>query len=315
MTDRVSMMFEETNTVAVYFTKFSRYANDITKTVCFFEGDDQKYFGIRLDLSKLKTNWSGIYCGGKKNVLDLHKVITNHESYKHSLVAFFIDRDFDNPIPVEMLNLIYETPCYSIENLYCTDHCLSRVLDSEFKMRNNPDKPALFDDACKHFQYLLSQFQEKIRPLNIWIKAHRTKEKNEGCKKLKLNSVALDKFVKVGSNDVISVYTQANIQEYFPGSYSLSNEELMIADDSLPAEDTHLHYRGKYQLEFVRKFLDNLKKDVKDNTSPFYNPGHAVKLSLSKDNIISELSQYASNPDCLSEFIGKLAQRSALVAS
>ncbi|MDB5822405.1 MAG: hypothetical protein JWR21_1109 [Herminiimonas sp.] len=315
MTDRVAKMAQERESISVYFMKFMAFAKDLTRTVCFFEGEDQKYFVSRLDGSTLKLKWTGIDCNGKKNVLKVHSVITAHETYKSSLAAFFIDRDFDDPITMEMRNFVYETPCYSIENFYCTEHCLSRVLDIEFKLGNDPIRPELLKQALENFQKLRESFQAAIRPLNVWIKAHRTKELKEGRKALNLQNVSLDKFVAVSKDTVISICAPIDIQSFFPGSYNLSAEELQSAERSLPMEDSHSHFRGKYQLEFVRKFLDNLRTECKDKSSHFYNPGNAVKLSLSKGNFISELSQYALTPDCLSDFLDKLTVRSAKIAS
>jgi hypothetical protein len=307
MTDRVSKMVKERDTISVYFLKFTALTSDITKTVCFFEGEDQKYFSVRLDLSKLNTKWAGIDCKGKINVLKIYRVITGHPIYKKSLVAFFIDRDFDVPVSSNMRNLVYETPCYSIENLYCTEHCLKRVLEIEFKLGNDPKRSELLKQVLENFKALLQQFQTSIRPLNVWIKAHRTKEMKEGYRSLNLNNVALDSFVKVEKDAVKSTYTPTDIQGFFPDCYILSDEELQNADRSLPTEDSHLHFRGKYQLEFVRKYLENLRKECKDDTSPFFNPGNTVRLTLAKGNFISELSQYALTPNCLSDFLDQLA--------
>jgi hypothetical protein len=307
--DRVSNMTKELDAMSVYFMKFMRYANDIARTVCFFEGEDQKYFVARLDGSKIKSNWCGIDCGGKKNVLNLYIIIANHDVYKSSRVAFFVDRDFDEPITLEMRDLVYETPSYSIENFYCTDHCLSRVLNIEYKLDKDPNRPELITHALENFQAMRRQFQIAIRPLNVWIKAHQTKEKMEGLKALNLPNVSLEKFIEVRADSIISTYTLDDMQSFFPDCYTLSEDELKLAEESLPIEESHLNFRGKYQLEFVRKYLDNLKKACIDKTSHFYNPGNTVKLSISKINIISELSQYASTPDCLSEFLAKLVPR------
>lgn len=308
MSDRVLKMVRERSSVSVHFLRFISLAKDGTKTVCFFEGEDQKYFVIRLNLSKLKSNWFGIDCEGKKNVLDLYSVVTTHETYKNSLVAFYIDRDFDEPISKHMRNLVYETPCYSVENLYCTEHCISQILDIEFKLSKNTSKPELAQEVLEHYRALLKQFHISVRPLNVWIKGHRTKEKIEGLKRLKLNNQALDQFVKVELNTVTSILPAEDFPSKFPDAHILSKEELQSADTSLPKDDQQLHFRGKYHLEFVRKYLENLKKACNDSKSPFHNPGCSVKLTLTKANLISELSQYATTPDCLNDFLNKLKQ-------
>lgn len=310
MTDRVAEMERARDEPSVHFMTFTRFAKDAAKTVCFFEGEDQKYFGVRIDLI-LKSSWVGIDCGGKKNVLKLYTLLSQHNDYKKSSMAFFVDRDFDDPISQEMRDLVYETPCYSIENLYCTEYCLSRVLASEFKLGNNPEKPELMNIALEHFKRFLGEFELTIRPLNIWLKAHRAIENKIGIRSLNLHNVGLDKFVKINKDGIRTNYIPEKIHEMFPDCYTLSDVELDLADKSLANTDQHLSFRGKYQIEFVRKYLSVLKSECEDKTSRLYNRGNTVKLSLSKGNFISELSQYAQTPDCLIRFLERRVQLQA----
>jgi len=75
------------------------------------------------------------------------------------------------------------------------------------------------------------------------------------------------------------------------------------ADNSFKTKDLSLYFRGKQQLDFFRLFLMKLKEDkVSDNPTFFASKGR-VMISLSKDNCISELSQYAETPDCLLSFL------------
>ena len=305
---RVLMMKQASERAMVSFLKFMQLiAKNRADTICFFEGEDQKYYVARINLLASALNWHGIDCAGKANVLDLHKLITEHKIYKNSLVAFFVDKDFDAPLPQEIRNKIYETPCYSIENFYCTDTCLSKVLSIEFKLENNPDKPNLHAQVIEHFKRLREQFHTHMRLPNIWIKAHRKKELLEGAKSLNLNNVSLDKFVQITQNQVTGLVTSTDdVSRYFPDGYQLSENEVENENKIFPVSDPHLHFRGKYQLEFVRQYLTNLRQECNDTSSKFYNPKNAVKLSFSKRNFISELSQYADTPQCLNEFLGQL---------
>lgn len=313
MSDRVSTMARERNNASVIFLRFMRLVSkDRSATACFFEGEDQKYYSIRLDMMPNEFRWFGIDCAGKKNVIALHTLISGHEIYKQSLIAFFVDSDFDEPISQEQKGYIYETQCYSIENFYCTDQCLSRILTIEYKLDQNPDQPDLLEKVLDHFKALRRQFHEHIRPLNVWIKAHRRKEKLEGWMPLNLNNVSLDKFVKIERDAIVPILSPSDIPTLFPGCYQLSADELRTADEQLPDDECHSHFRGKYELDFVHRYLSILRCDCGDRTSRFYNPGRSVKLTLSKGNLISELSNYAETPACLKSFLNELVRRSLL---
>jgi hypothetical protein len=308
MVDRVEEMVREREAPSVRFLKFiTLAAQNPRKIICFFEGEDRKYFGIRIDLSKIGSEWAGMDCGGKKNVLALHAQITAHTDYKHSPIAFFVDKDFDPPLPTTIRPLVYETPCYSIENLYCTPTCLARVLDIEFKLGNHATKHDLLEKAVMYFQETLQQFLVAIRPLNIWIKAHRIKEAKEGQKPLNAGNVGLDKLVKFENGVVKACYDAKSIHSFYPEGYTLSDDELKEAEALLPVPNSHLAFRGKYQLEFVRKFLEKFREECASPSSFFYNPKNVVKLSLSKGNFISELSQHADTPQCLRDFLEAIA--------
>jgi hypothetical protein len=311
MSDRVAMMKQERSSVSVHFQTFIRKASDRSLTICLLEGEDAKYLGIRLDITSTPFPWHAIDCSGKKNVLALYKIITNHQIYKNSLIAGFVDLDFDEPLENEFkADKIYETPCYSIENLYCTNECLSKVFSAEFKFNNNIENINLIDQVLDNFRMMQNKFHQVMRPVNVWVKAHRKKECSEGFKSLNLHNVNLDKIVKIENGGVVvSKVSTESIPSLFSDCYQLSQNELEASELELPTTDCHMHFRGKYELEFVRQYLSSIKVECDKPTSEFYNPKCAVKLSLSKGNFISELSQYASTPDCLKAFIKGLSDR------
>ena len=82
---------------------------------CFFEGKDNPYYVPRI--KRFTDNYFPIKCGGRENVLEVYRLITNRVEYNHYKKAFFIDRDFNPTLPIQNPP-IFETPCYAIENLY-----------------------------------------------------------------------------------------------------------------------------------------------------------------------------------------------------
>jgi hypothetical protein len=62
---------------------------------CFFEGEDSKYFGIRIkNIARPKKD---IYlsCGGKEGVLGIYRMLSARKEYENIAAAYFIDKDFD----------------------------------------------------------------------------------------------------------------------------------------------------------------------------------------------------------------------------
>src|SRR5690349_8257452 len=102
---------------------------------CFFEGDDAKYFGTRIEMLNPSVRWTPLICMGKKGVLKIYDLIHENEKYRRAKVAFFVDRDFDSSHP-DTLDC-YVTPCYSIENLYVTETAFRRLLRQEFGLNEH----------------------------------------------------------------------------------------------------------------------------------------------------------------------------------
>ena len=310
MSDRVADMTEAGNGNSVLFINFIRLASNKNLTICFFEGEDQKYYLVRLNLIGEDLKWAGIDCGGKKKVLEICNLVSQHPNYKDHPVVGFVDKDFDIPLSkLTKANLIYETPCYSIENLYCTDDCILEVLNVEFKFNKNPNIPNLLNLAFQQFKNARDEFHKAIEHLNFWVKAHRKVEKIDASKKLNLHNVSINKIVQIQVGAVKKVVFDTEIPSLFPECASLSYAFIAESSIDFPNFDRELHFRGKYELEFVRQYLILLKNQSCDIASPLHNPQNAVRLQFSKNNFISELSQYASTPDCLKLFIKKMKGR------
>lgn len=315
MVDRVASMMQDQSCASTYFLKFMfAAAGNPAALICCFEGEDQKYYSVRLDVL-VGSLWKGISCDGKKNVLNLYKIISEHDVYKLAQVAYFVDRDFDEPLPRSVRTVIYETPCYSIENFYCTEECLTKIFTMEFHLGEDIKRLDLINSVWAHFRKLRDQFHVYMRPVNLWIMAHRIKERSAGEGEriggLNLANVNIGSIVNICWDRVTLNVPLDQIHTIFPMCPHMSEEELQDADKLLPLDDLHLLFRGKYELEFVRQYLAMLKTKCRDHGSEFYIFGHSVKLPCTKNNTMSELAQYATTPKCLVEFISRLARETA----
>lgn len=297
------------NSTSVQFMTFMKVVSknrDIL--VCFFEGEDEKYFSVRINSLRPDLNWTGINCAGKSNVISLKQKITTHIQYKNSFVAFFIDNDFDDE-NVDAHPSLYITPCYSIENIYVNIDCYKNIISAEFGMSEFCCQSNDFDIAVSMFENRLFEFCELVLPFNIWIKAHRNMEKNQtdNIGKLNLNNIKIEDLVNISLTEITSIYDKENINALFPNSKTVALEDYDISKSYFRTNNAVTSFRGKQQLEFLRVFLTKLREERSKKESVIFSKRTSIKLQLTKANILSELSQYAITPNCLRTFLNKLS--------
>lgn len=303
---RIARLRESRTTYSVAFLKFTRiYARNKDCLICVFEGEDSKYYGIRINGTLGNDNWEIIICGGKTQVIRLYTVISQNTLYKSASIAYFVDRDFDPPLPPLLRKNIYETPCYSIENLYTTKACFMRVLKNEFKMDPFDSKDQSYEKCVSHFVKTQQKFHKATTFLNVWIMLQRKKTRNKGIHQINLNNVSLGKLVSINLDRIERKYTITTLNKIFPNAIRLSNKVVNEKVAELGGQNLGEIFRGKYEIEFFRIFLLGLIADRRSMKPKYITCGGKTKLSLSRVNIISELSQYAETPDCLKDYLKK----------
>lgn len=277
------------------------------KIAIFFEGEDEKYYGIRINNIRPDIKWSGVNCGGKSKVIEVRNIIKENPDYVDSSCMFFIDADFDDNKDLIDCNDIYITPCYSVENLYTSKEAFIRILNAEFNLHDSLKDNSCFHNAIGIFDVTKAAYLDSIAEFNFLIRQIRIMECNgELSTRLNINNIKFDDLIKVDFGSSDKIYNEALPNSIFP---ELPSDLVVKTDDSkkyfskLPGE---LWFRGKQNLEFFRVFLQLLKTDRcrKENHLVFKEKGN-VRLQLSKLNCISELSQYADTPKCLHEFLSK----------
>lgn len=253
------------------------------------------------------TSWHPIRCGGKKAVLKVKDIISSNEKYRNFYTAYFIDRDFDESIVKDHDSFIYETPCYSIENLYCDEKTIKKIISAEFGTSDHAGTDEFFNKIFTIIIDTQNKFHEIIRPFNAYIKAHRLREKNGNIKSncLNLSNIKINDIIKIELNNIDKVIDPADYYKLFSSGYTLTQTEINNADTFLN-ENAHYDFRGKFELEFIRIVLIKLRDEISSKESDLYRPGYSIKLTLSKSNCISELSQYATTPQCLIDFLQHL---------
>ncbi|AFZ56606.1 DUF4435 domain-containing protein [Anabaena cylindrica FACHB-243] len=293
----VATLREFRNRPAVAFTEFSRqYKQDESALYCFFEGeDDKKYYGIRIRNIARPIKYSYFSCDGKKGVLDIHRIITNRKSYSQVRAAYFIDRDFDVSIKNTEITGIYETPCYSIENLYTAINSFCEILRTEFKLA---ELDIDFNNCKNLYINLQKEFHDAVELLNIWIACQREKRAD-----LKLSGFDISKLVQIDLDNITSNYTINELHTQFPKAITVTQEEIDLKQSDLCLQERQKSFRGKFEIVFLCKFIQKLIEEANKGNPKYFTKKIKVTLNLRETTLISDLSQYADTPDCLVDYL------------
>ncbi len=294
------------NSVAVAFTRFSMlYFRNPDALFCFFEGkDDSKYY-----YSRIKNLFQGtiqpIICGNKESVLELFERIKKRDAYDAAKKAFFIDRDFDPSIEEKYDGAIYETPTYSIENFYTSIEAFSEILKHEFMLLEIDSD---FDKCLNLFRERQKEFHDSVLLLNAWISCQRDLKHEKGIKShLNLPDDVPRGFVSISLQQVKSNYNLEDIKRKFAQAEQIEETVLNEKINTFQTLNPQQHFRGKYELQFLRKILRSLIEDANVKDKQVY-LSQKTHFNFDEKQLISQLQQYADTPEDLIIYLKKIIQ-------
>jgi hypothetical protein len=304
----VEQLREARKGASVAYMKFTRKAKEIEDTskmlFCFVEGEDSKYYSVRVDLICKELESEFFKCNGKREVLKAYHIIQEHDEYKKHQLAYFVDRDFDETIRNRYGNEIYETPCYSIENLYTTMEAFKKIIEHEFKLS---EKDNDYEKCLELFKERQKKFHEEMRLLNAWIAYNKElyNKFEDNSLKLNLNNLRLKNLVVIKLEKVDSKYDVEELQEKYSDLEYFNREDLNESLEDFKGINAQKWFRGKFEIEFLRIFVAKLSEEISSNDQEYFSTRKRVSLNLTKRNIISELSQYATTPNCLIDYLSR----------
>lgn len=284
---------QKANAVYLKFTEsrenFSNYA------FCFFEGEDAKYYNSRIK-KHFKGNFLTYPVGNKKEVLKLLNKIENDSLYDNVVKMFFIDNDFDESLKGTTENL-YETPCYSIENLYVQEDCFRDIIQSEFGINQTHED---YQKCIKDFEDRFKEFMNEVEEFNALALLRRKKSNLNSD--VRFGDIKTTHLVNIGVNQTSKANRYNEIINNIKIKLNIQQVELLESIVELREKDNAImRYRGKNQLDFFCIYLQKLKE--LNNKGQYFSEKHnCVKLNIT-GNRLSELSQYALTPQCLDIFI------------
>lgn len=91
------------------------------------------------------------------------------------------------------------------------------------------------------------------------------------------------------------------LKQHFQSAYDVLDSELETEYNFYNQSNQQQLFRGKFELEFLRKIIESLKLKNKENTY-FHTHYNCVYVDANV-NTISTLSEYADTPECLIEFL------------
>ncbi|MEM9216441.1 MAG: DUF4435 domain-containing protein [Cyanobacteria bacterium P01_F01_bin.150] len=281
---------------AVKFMEFTRlYRKNPDALFCCFEGKDAEYYGVRIDIIVKPEHYQYLNCSGKEAVLAVHRMVSERKQYNNVKLACFVDRDFDPSIATLGLQGIYETPCYSIENLYTTTTCFIKILKSRFQLIET-DKD--FENCLSLYKERQVEFHDCVEELNVWIACQRDK-----ATEINLDKINFLRLITVNLDDIIARYSTDDLFNKFPTAVPISQEEFEAKKQKLRGGDRQKTFRGKYEIAFLIQFFKKLVEKANTGQQPYFSEKRKVALALSLKTVIGDLSQYADTPDCLGNYL------------
>ncbi len=284
---------------------FSRYCQEKKKyqdyLFCFFEGEDAKYYFPRIEkYSGYEYNRIIQYnCGGKKGVLKALSLVEKNIDESLVAKAFFIDSDYDttkysNPF-------LYQTSCYSIENFYTSKEAFSKILNREFGI-NTMERDYL--KCCSDYTKRQREFHDETIYINSWLSCQRLEEEYSEDHKIVLSDFKISKlFSEITIDNIISKgeINREKIEELFPNSINIEEGEIERKINYFKNGDMGSLFRGKFEIEFLKKIIDSLK--IKNKAGGYFSKKYTSVHIDPNINTLSTLEDYADTPQSLIDFL------------
>ena len=285
---------------------FSRYCQEKKKyrdyLFCFFEGEDAKYYFPRIEKYSGYEYTKIIHynCGGKKGVLKALNLVEKNRDEIYTAKAFFVDSDYDTTKYNN--SLLYQTPCYSIENFYTSEKAFSKMLNREFGI-NTTEKD--FSKCCSDYSKRQQEFHNSTIYINSWLACQRLHEEGiEENHKIVLSDFKISKlFSEIAIDSIVSKgeINREKIEELFPDSKKMEECEIEKKIEYFKQGGMGKLFRGKFEIEFLKKIIDSLK--AKNKTGGYFSQKYTSVHIDPNINILSALADYADTPQCLIDFL------------
>jgi hypothetical protein len=267
---------------------------------CFFEGKDNAYYIPRI--KNFTDKYHPINCGGREKVLAVYQLIIIHSEYDKYKKAFFIDQDFNNPLPSRNPP-IFETPCYSIENFYVSVDVFKQIIINEFHLSEVSDRS--FKVCLQCFEARQKEFHQATTLLNAWyaclIEIRNTEQKKTG---VNLSDKLPKEFINFSLESISANYDLDKIKQTFKDALEVQEENFQIKLSEFSNCKHHQVFRGKYEMQFLVTFIDMILQDsLNDQKYIKQKIKFAFNQKLTNEQAINVFSGYAETPESLNSYL------------
>ncbi len=306
MSSYIQQLRQSKDKATVAYQEFALSTKTFDKHLfCFFEGNDNPYY-----VPRIKNFTDKVYpinCGGRDKVLKVYELISNQEVYHKYAKAFFIDRDF-NSTRQDNRDIIFETPCYAIENLYVNQSVFEDILIHDFQFSRND---ASFGVCLSLFNDRFKEFNASAVLFNAWyaclIDVRNQTGKNTG---VQLDEKLPKGFVHISLQYVSEDYDLVKLKQSFPEAIYVDEEAIRKKVREFETCNAALVFRGKYQLEFfitlLQLIIDDSKKEQQYVKSKINYPFDGA---INHKRALSIFTNYASTPESLNSFLRNLTTK------
>jgi hypothetical protein len=273
---------------------------------CFFEGKDNAYYVPRI--KRFTEYYHPIKCGSRDSVLKTHTLISNCPEYASYRKSFFIDRDFNNPLQ-PMLPPIFETPCYSVENLYVSVGVFKEILTNEFHLSEVGDEAA-FNACIDLFIDRQKEFHRATMLFNAWYACLMEIRNTQGTHTgVNLDDKLPNGFIDISLQSVNAHYDLERIKQNFPNSTTVEEDVLSNKMFIFQNCECHKVFRGKYEMQFLTKFIQLLLQDSNSSKTVLQNKiNFAFVDNLSNQQAMNVFEGYAETPESLIDYLRTVTQ-------
>lgn len=286
----------------VAFLEFSlstrKYSNFF---FCFFEGKDNPYYVPRI--KHFTNEYYVIKCGNRDSVLKVRSLVAGRAEYSHYRKGFFIDRDFNGILP-PLSPPVFETPCYSVENLYVSVNVFREILINEFHLSPVSDEDT-FEASLSLYLDRQLEFHRETALFNAW---YACLISNRNTTNIKTGVNLDDKLPKwladISLQSVTSSYTIETIKQLFPDAIEVNDAHLEAILTFFQDSECHKIFRGKYELQFLLIFIELLIQDYKSSKLIFKSKiSYAFGDRISNQQALSLFAGYAETPQSLMDYL------------
>ena len=275
---------------------------------CFFEGKDNAYYVPRI--KQFVENYHPIRCDGREKVLQVYNLIKNRREYDQYKKAFFIDRDFNSSLPNHNPP-IFETPCYSIENLYVSVDVFKEILKNVFSLSEVSDEA--YKVCLTLFMERQQEFHLAVKLLNAWyaclIEIKNTTGRQTGVDLNKKLYKLSKGFIELTLDSVSSNYDLEKIQQTFPNATEVTQELLDQKLVDFSNCEQHKVFRGKYEMEFLLILIQLILQDSKKSQKYLTDKIKFIfSEKITNEQAINTFSGYAETPESLIDYLKEVTQ-------